>query len=90
MFLSFFLTKHDDFADVLVYNDLRRKIFWKLCSVYLNLHITEQRLAVQQLVKLPTPADLPHISLPRHQMGYIRHRATQVAEVTCSLGWDII
>lgn len=50
------------------------------------MHIAEQRLAVQQLVILPAPADLPHVAPPRHWVGRIVCISTQVAEVTCSRG----
>lgn len=77
---------------VCVYNGLRKKmLLLPLTDVwlYLNLHIAEQRLAVQQLVILPAPADLPHVAPPRHWVGSIVCISTQVAEVTCSLGGGV-
>lgn len=54
---------------------------------YLNLHIAEQRPAVQQLVVLPAPANLPHAALPGRRRGGVWCSSPQVTEVTCGLRW---
>lgn len=54
---------------------------------YLNLHIAEQRPAVQQLVVLPAPANLPHAALPGQRRGGVWCSSPQVTEVTCGLRW---
>lgn len=56
-------------------------------SLYLNLHIAEQRPIVQQLVILPAPANLPHIALFGQRRGGVWCSSPQVTEVTCSLRW---
>lgn len=56
--------------------------------LYLNLHIAEEHLAVEQLVEPPTPADLAHVAPPGRGVGGLGRSSTQVAEVTCSLGLE--